>query len=133
MQSWLFSLPRADMLHCIKKGVFGAARRGVLGKAQKGDKVLFYVTKECKVIGHGELTSNYFFDDSPIFIAEGVFPDRVKFGGKVVSSSAEIDVRTIVNDLSFVSNKAYWSVFFRFSNCLIPQHDYELVLRKLSA
>jgi predicted RNA-binding protein len=127
----MISLPRKDMEHCIKIGTFGANRRGSLKNARKGDKVVCYVTKECKIIASGELTSDYFMDDKEIFNSEGIFPDRFNFKAEKLKAGKELDIKAIIDDLSFVTNKAYWSVFFRMSNRLIPQKDYDLIKSRL--
>jgi len=127
MNYWLIALPREDMSHCIKIGVFGATRRIGIGKAKKGDKLVCYVTKECKIIGVGEITSDYYMSDDPIFRSQGVFPDRFNFKATLIDKRKEIDIRSIIDDLSFVTNKSYWSVFFRLSNRQIPEQDYKLI------
>ena len=45
MKFWLIALPRADIEHCIKKGVFGMRRKHVLGNVKPGDKVGCYITR----------------------------------------------------------------------------------------
>ena len=133
MKYWLLSLPRPDMEHCIKIGIFGAAQKGTLGKLCRGDKVVCYVTKECKIIAVGSAKSDYYIDDQKVFRSAGDFPDRFDFEAKIFPSSGQVDIRTLVDDLSFVTNKAYWSVFFRLSNREIPKTDYDLICRKTSS
>ncbi len=131
MNYWLISLPREDMEHCMKKGIFGSSRRGALVKAKKGDKVICYITKECKIIATGELTSDYYMSDEKIFRTEGDFPDRFNFKAEKLASKNEIEIRSIIDELNFVTNKAYWSVFFRLSNRQISKQDYDIILSHL--
>lgn len=127
MNYWLISLPRVDMMHCINKGVFGARHKGLLSAAKKGDKVVCYVTKDCKIIALGELTSDYYTGSTQIFLADGSFPARFNFVASKLPSDNEIDIRSMVDDLSFITNKLSWSVFFRLSNRRLPKSDYELI------
>lgn len=133
MNYWMICLPREDMEHCINIGTFGARVRGVLRKARKGDKILCYISKECKIIAAGELISDYYMSDDKIFRADGDFPDRFDFKSEKFKSQNELDIRSVINDLLFVTNKAYWSVFFRLSNRVINKHDYEMILAKVKA
>lgn len=127
MNYWLLSLPREDMEHCIKVGTFGSQRKGVLGRVQKGDKVACYVTKECKVIALGEALSDYYMDDKKIFKASGVFPDRFDFKASLLGSNNEIDFKTMVDDLGFITNKIYWTVYLRSGIAQMSHQDWNLV------
>jgi len=127
MNHWIICLPREDMEHCISKGIFGATRKVAIAKAKKGDKVLCYISRECKIIGIGELTSDYYMSDDKVFKMEGIFPDRFNFKAKKLAPNKEIEIRSIIEELSFITNKAYWSVFFRLSNRQIPEQDYKLI------
>lgn len=131
MNYWLISLPRVDMEHCIKKGVFGASRRGALFKAKIGDKVICYITKECKIIATGELTSDYYMSDEKIFRTEGDFPDRFNFRADKLASNNEVETRSMLDKLNFVTNKTYWSVYFRLSSRQISKQDYDIILSHL--
>lgn len=48
MNYWMICLPREDMEHCIKKGVFGATRCGPLKNAKKGDNLSAIFRKNAK-------------------------------------------------------------------------------------
>jgi predicted RNA-binding protein len=124
MNYWMICLPREDMEHCIKKGVFGATRCGPLKNAKKGDKLVCYISKECKIIALGELTSDYYMSDENVFRSEGSFPDRFNFKANLLGRDKEIDIKSTIDDLTFVTNKACWSVFFRLSNRRIPKEDF---------
>ncbi|NLI74885.1 MAG: EVE domain-containing protein [Candidatus Riflebacteria bacterium] len=132
MNHWIIALPRPDMEHCIRIGKFGKNSKGVMGKVKAGDKVACYVSGECKIIALGEATSDYYMDDSPVFKAEGVFPDRFDFSAKPVGKAREVDIKTMVDDLQFISNKLYWSVFFRTGIKQIPQPDWTFIEKRLS-
>lgn len=129
MNYWLISLPREDMEHCIKIGTFGATRRGSIANAKKGDKVVCYITKECKIIALGDLTSDYYLSDEKVFKSAGDFPDRFDFTASKLGSKNEVSIKTLVDDLGFITNKLYWSVFFRLSNRKLVKEDYDLICR----
>jgi predicted RNA-binding protein len=127
MNYWIIALPREDMMHCIKLGTFGLSRKWVLGKVKKGDKVACYVTKECKLIALGEATTDYYLDDKKVFKASGDFPDRFDFKAKLLGTDSEIDIKTMVDDLSFITNKLYWSVYFRTGVVQISEKDWRCI------
>jgi len=121
------------MEHCIQSGTFGLNRKHNLGKVELGDKVACYITKENKIIALGEATSDYYMDTKKIFKQEGLFPDRFDFKAKLLAPKAEIDFKSMVDDLSFITNKLYWSVFFRAGVAQIPKKDWELIESKAGA
>jgi predicted RNA-binding protein len=127
---WIIALPREDMEHCIKIGTFGLNRKQIIGKVKKGDKIACYVTKECKIIALGEATSDYYLDDKKIFKADGLFPDRFDFKATLVGPENEMSVKSIIDDLSFVTNKYYWSVYFRNGIVKIPNTDWDYLAQK---
>ncbi len=130
MNYWLIALPREDMEHCIKVGTFGAHRKHAIGNVQKGDKVACYITKESKIIALGEATSSYYMDDKKIFKADGTFPDRFDFHALPLGKENEIDFKTMVDDLQFITNKFYWTVYLRNGIAKISRDDWELINRR---
>lgn len=130
MNYWLIALPREDMEHCIKVRTFGAQRKHAIGHVQKGDKVVCYVTKESKIIALGEAVSSYYLDDVKLFKAEGTFPDRFDFQAILLGKDNEIDFKTMVDDLQFITNKFYWTVYLRNGIAKISRDDWELISRR---
>lgn len=128
---WIIALPREDMEQCIKVGTFGLNRKYLLGKVEKGDKVVCYATKENRIIGIGEVTKPYYMDNKKIFKADGLFPDRIDFNAKSLSSNEEIDIKSLVDDLIFITNKVYWTVFFKGAIKQIPKKDWDLINSKI--
>ena len=127
MNNWIIALPRPDMEHCIKIGKFGKTSKMGIGKVKAGDRVACYVTGECKIIAFGKATSDYYMDDTNVFRAEGEFPDRFDFKADLVGKQREINIKTIVDDLAFITNKLYWSVFFRTGIKQIPDKDWDYI------
>lgn len=121
------------MEHCIRIGTFGAQRKGVIGRVSKGDKVACYITKEYKIIALGEITKGYYMDDSKVFIREGVFPDRFDFQASKLGESEELEFMKIVDQMSFITNLAYWSVYFRTGAVKISKLDWQKIEQAIAA
>lgn len=130
MNYWLIALPREDMEHCIKIGTFGMNRKQTIGNVQAGDKVVCYVTKECKIIALGEVTESYYMDTKKIFKSEGLFPDRFDFKATLLGPKSEIDFKTMVDDLQFITNKFYWTVYLRNGIAKLTPQDWKLIESK---
>lgn len=130
MNYWLICLPREDLEHCMKKGVFGLSRKHILGNVKKGDRVICCAGKgDWKIIGLGEATSDYYIDDSSVFLKTGYFPDRFNFDARPLGAGKEVDVMKILDRLSFVSNLAYWAVYFRNGIAKCKEADWDLVTK----
>jgi predicted RNA-binding protein len=130
MNYWLFCLPRADLEHCMKIGVFGLPRRNLISKVCEGDKIVCCAAKgEWKILGLGTATSDYYVDDENIFLKEGVFVDRIKFDIKPVSK--EFDIISILDQLSFITNLAYWAVYFRNGIVKMNKSDWSLIEKSI--
>lgn len=130
MNYWLIALQREDMEHCIKIGTFGMNRKQTIGNVQAGDKVACYVTKESKIIALGEVTESYYMDTKKVFKAEGLFPDRFDFKAPLLGPKSEIDFKAMVDDLQFITNKFYWTVYLRNGIAKITNSDWELISRR---
>lgn len=119
------------MEHCIKIGTFGLNRKHILGKIASGDKIVCCASKDWKIIGTEDAASDYYLDNEPVFLKDGIFPDRFNFTATQVPASAELDLKQIVDSLSFVTNLAYWAVYFRNGIVEISPQDWTLVLQRL--
>jgi len=129
MNYWLICLPREDLEHCMKVGVFGLSRKHILGQVKTGDQVLCCAGKgDWKIIGLGQATSDYYVDDNSVFLKSGIFVDRFDFESKALEKNYEIDIMQIIDRLSFVSNIAYWAVYFRNGIAKCSKADWELII-----
>lgn len=128
---WLIALPRKRMEYCISKGVFGLNRKYILGRVQEGDGIACYVNGEKKIIALGEITSEYFLDDTPIFndkevFAEGgLYPDRIGFSAEILPTA--IDFIQLIDRLSFIKNLAYWSTPLSVGIVEMNSADWDLM------
>lgn len=128
MRYWLICLPREDLEHCIKNGVFGLSRKNSLGNVREGDKIACCAGKgDWKVIGFGSATSDYYVGDEKVFLKEGFFPDRFDFKAEKLRSNQEIDLMSVIDQLSFVTNVGYWAVFFRNGIAQMSKEDWQLL------
>ena len=130
MNYWILALPPDDMEHCIKIGTFGLARKHNMGKVKAGDKVVCYTAKEYKIIALGETTSDYYMDIKKIFKSEGDFPDRFDFKAVRLLREECIDFKSLIDDLKFITNKLYWSVYLRSGIAQISKEDWDLIESK---
>ncbi len=128
MRYWLLCLPRNDMEHCIKIGIFGMNRKYLLAHVQAGDKVACYITKEYKIIAFGEAKSSHYTGEKKIFLSDGLFPDRIDIEAKLLGSSAELDFMSVIDQMSFIKKLAYWSAYMRNPVIELSKSDYKLLL-----
>lgn len=127
MKYWLICLPKADLEHCIKVGTFGLARKHLIDQVKQGDNIVCCAGKgDWKIIAAGQATSDYYVDDSKVFLKEGLFPDRFDFHADALSSP--LDLMTVIDRLSFVTNLAYWAVYFRNGIAKISKEDWNLLV-----
>lgn len=133
MSNWIIALPREHMEHCIKVKTFGLNRKHILGKVKKGDNVACYITKEYKIIATGNVTQGYFLDDSKIFKADGIFPDRFQFQATQLPAENELDLMKIIDQMTFIKDLAYWSAYFRNGIVQIPDVDWKTIENLVSA
>lgn len=116
------------MEHCINVGTFGLSRKHILGQVQKGDAVVCCAGKgDWKIIALGSATSDYYVDDKKLFLKEGYFFDRFNFEATSIPTDREVDLISIIDQLSFVTNMAYWAVFFRNGIAKMAKSDWDLI------
>ena len=122
------------MEQCVKVGTFGLNRKHLLGKVEPGDKLVCCAGKgDWKIVGLGTVSGAHYVDDSKIFLSDGLFPDRFDFSAERLASDAEVNLMTIIDDLSFVTNVAYWAVYFRNGIVEMTKDDWQLVTSKISS
>jgi predicted RNA-binding protein len=91
-------------------------------KLSKGDKVLFYLAGEegKKFLGSAELTSNLISDK--LTLNDYVKVKDIDFWTNF------IPIKGMVDDLSFIKNKAHWGLHFQGGIISIPELDYKLIV-----
>ncbi|MBY0549688.1 MAG: hypothetical protein K2W95_20590 [Candidatus Obscuribacterales bacterium] len=111
----------------MKICTFGLARKHLISNVRKGDKIVCCAGKgDWKVVGLGEVTEDYFVDDAKIFLKAGHFVDRFRFQSEKLRT--EMDLMSIIDRLSFVTNLAYWAVYFRNGIAKMAKNDWDMIV-----
>lgn len=112
----------------MHKGVFGLARKHMIGRVREGDKIVCCAGKgDWKIIGLGAAVSDYYLSDKKVFLKEGLFPDRFDFEANKLPVEKELDLMSVIDKLSFVTNPAYWAVYFRNGIVELRNHDWHIL------
>lgn len=127
------------------KHIWGVAKRfrNVIAKVKKGDTLLMYTMQEIidreiipsAITGIYEVVSEIYEDDTPMFSnlkrtppSNEVFPLRLDV--KPVEIFIEpIPFKPLVPDLSFIKNKTMWSGSIRTAMRVIPEEDYQRIMK----
>jgi hypothetical protein len=127
MRYWLICLRRPDIEHCVRIGTYGLKRKLIIGRVKKGDKLVVCATRDWTILGLGELTSDYYNSDEPVFLERSdAFIDRFNFAVTNFESFGKV-LKEVVEDLSFVSDLAYWSVYFRNGIVELRESDWKRI------
>lgn len=130
---WLLALPKEKMEFCIKVGVFGLNRKYVLGRVDKGDRVVCYATSAKQIVALGEVTEPYYIDDTVIFkdqelFGDALFPDRINFKAERLNDN--VDFIPLIDQMSFIKNAWNWQVHFRSAITQISKEDWEKIQKQ---
>lgn len=143
IQRWLCISTQANDEVTRKKLVWGVARRyqNTIARVKKGDILLMYTKQEIvdreiipsSVTGIYEASSEVYEDNSSIFITpktlgNEIFPLRIKV--KPVQIFKEpIPFKPLVSKLTFIKNKTMWSGSIRTAMRVIPEEDYQTLIK----
>ena len=96
-------------------------------RMQIGDKVVYYIMKLQKFGAIATIVGDYFEDDKKLWVNDDeMWPSRRESKADIVLLDDElIDVKRLVNDLSFIKRKEVWGVFFQGSIRNIPEDDFK--------
>ncbi len=130
MNYWILCIPREDIEHCMKIGIFGLERRHFITKVTQGDKVVCCASKgNWRVLAVGHATSDYYVDTEKVFLKSGDFPDRFNFSSEKLST--EIDLISLIDRLSFVTQLPHWRLYFRNGIAKMSKQDWELITQQM--
>jgi len=113
------------------KGIWGVSerRKRELMSVRPGDLLVFYVTPK-RIGGVFRVISEPYIDREPIFIPvksrDEVFEYRVRVE-PVLLPKEPIDFTPLVEKLSFIKNKKYWTAPLRRAMLKISREDYEVI------
>jgi len=124
------------MEFCINKGIFGLNRKYILARVRPCDKVVCYATKENKIIATGEMTSEYYVDDAPVFtdkelFGKELFIDRVAFKAELLGPDHEVPFFDIIDQMSFIKSLANWQVTFRSAITQMDKSDWDVITKQI--
>jgi len=138
MKYWV-CVTTQDNWEIIKsKNVWGVTERAknILSRVAVGDRLIFYVIQTRKdgevipsrLVGIFEVASKPYYDDKPVFktYKGNIFPHRIKIK-PVKIFSKPIIFKDLVDKLSFIKNKRFWTVYFRRAMFEIPANDYNVI------
>jgi len=133
MEYWLYVLRKEnyDISLSNKFSFIGFPQRRLrsIKEMNVGDKVILYIASgKSKIAGIIEIKSDYY--ESYDFVWDDTFPIRLKTKPLIILKNDKfIDVRELIDRLSFVRNKKAWRNYFMQSIKKIDFKDYKLIER----
>lgn len=125
MNYWMLCLPRPDMEHCIKIGSYGLKRALVINNVKADDKLVLYVSRECKVIALGTVTKGFYRSSRPVFRAAGNFDFRFDF--QSIKTDPELDFKTLLDKLPLTKDSRNWGGRLRMGIANISSADWSII------
>jgi predicted RNA-binding protein len=145
IQRWLCITTRANDEVTRKKHIWGVAKRFVntMARVKKGDTLLMYTMQEIvdrkifssAITGIYEAISDVYEDESPVFVTpkalgNEMFPLRINV--KLIEVIAvPVPFKPLVPEMSFIKNKTMWSGSIRTAMRVIPEEDYQVIMRAI--
>ena len=144
MTHWIASSNRDNWKILEKKHIWGVPKRNksLMQRVKPGDTILVYVRQEKEgdtilpsaVTGAYEVISEPYEDHSRLFttppqMGDEVFPYRMKVRPVVVFAEP-LELKPLISDLKFITNKTMWSGHLRVAMREIPEEDYQFILKR---
>lgn len=141
MAIWIASGNRENWEVARKHNIWGVPKRSrsLHTRVKVGDTILMYARSEVHskevfpsvILGEFKVTE-LFEDSQPLFIAppqmgEEVFPYRFRLK-PVKIFKTPIELKPLIPELGFVTNKMMWSGHFRQAMREIPEEDYQKII-----
>ena len=144
MTIWIASTNRDNGEIIKKKNLWGVPKRNKnsIERSKPGDIILIFVKQEIMgdevlpsaITAAFEITSKPFEDVSQVFIkpltmpGEENFPFRVKLKPVKIFND-ELDFKSLIPKLEFITNKKQWTGHLRTAMRVIPEEDYEYIMK----
>ncbi|EZQ02030.1 EVE domain-containing protein [Candidatus Acidianus copahuensis] len=138
MTYWLIPI-QEDMWEVIKeKGIYGY-KENLQQYIKNGDLLIIYISKYYaktyggKIVGVVKVTSDWFYDETPVFPEEivrnkAIFPHRVKVE---VENVGVCDFRDILDKINFIEDKLQMAKYLRNAPANlkrpIPEGDAKII------
>jgi len=144
MTHWIASSNRDNWKILEKKHIWGVPKRNktLMQRVKPGDTIFVYVRQEKEgdtilpsaVTGAYEVISEPYEDHSRLFttppqMGDEVFPYRMKVRPVVVFAEP-LELKPLISDLKFITNKTMWSGHLRVAMREIPEEDYQFILKR---
>lgn len=140
MAYWVASGNRENWEVVKKHNIWGVPKRSrsLHSRVKPGDTILIYARSETHAkevfpsVILGEYTVTELYEDSkPLFTAppqmgDEVFPYRFRLR-PVTIFTEPVEIKPLIPELSFVTNKTMWSGHFRQAMREIPHEDYQRI------
>lgn len=117
-----------DVLGFKTQGLPHRFRKKVM-EMQPGDKVVYYIMKIQKLGAIATITGKYYEDNSKLWTNEDEMwsarcPSEPNY---FLGDDELLDIKKIINDLTFIEKKDSWGVYLQGSIRNIPEDDYKLI------
>lgn len=141
MVYWVASGNRTNWEVVKKYHIWGVPKRSksLHSRVKIGDTILMYTRSEThgKEVYPSEITGEFliteiFTEDTPIFTAppqmgDELFPYRFRLK-TVKIFETPVELKPLIPELGFVTNKKMWSGHFRQAMREIPEEDYKKII-----
>jgi len=143
MTIWIASGNRENWEVVKKHNIWGVPKRskGLYSRVKVGDTILIFARSETHtkevfpsvIMGEFKVTE-LFEDTTPLFttppqMGDEIFPFRFRL--KPVKIFKEpVEIKPLIPELGFVTNKTMWSGHFRQAIREIPEEDYRKIVGK---
>ncbi len=144
MTIWIASTNRDNWEIIKKNNIWGVPKRNKnsIERSEPKDKILIFVRQEnaddtilpSAITAAFEIASKPFEDQSEVFKkpptmhGEENFPYRIKLK-PVKIFKEELDFKTLISNLEFITNKKQWTGHLRTAMRTIPEGDYEYIIK----
>jgi DGQHR domain-containing protein len=129
-KAWLLTATLENWEIAQKNGVFGChGNNGFLDKIRKGDQYTAFIPK-VGFVGYGTITGEYFVSNFKLW-EDKMYSHRFQVSTPIISGKV-VPPASIVDDLSFVTHKKKWGIFFRAGMREIPLSDFNLISKKIN-
>ena len=128
---WIAVAPHDHAATAVANGVveLSYGRAEPLARMQPGDGLLFYSPRERAPDGESlqAFTAIGRIADGPIFEAPPAPPTPMFRRSAEWLTATPAPIRPLLDDLSFIRNKAHWGSAFRFGLLRVPREDFAAI------
>lgn len=129
-KAWLLTATLQNWRIAEQKGVFGVhGNKSVLSKIRKGDRYAAFVPR-VGFVGYGTVTGEHFVSKIKLW-RDKPYNHRFQVSTPILSTKV-LPTAAIIDDLSFVTDKKHWDVFFKAGIREITIADQELIIKRIT-